>query len=119
MKAFITGASSGIGRDMAYYLASLGHDLILVARRRERLEEIKKNVAVNVEIIAMDLLVEKNVFFLYEKVKNENIDILINNAGFGLFGDFTKTDLQRELEMIDLNIKTYHIQCRFFSRTKT
>ncbi len=41
----------------------------------------------------------------YEKVKNENIDILINNAGFGLFGDFTKTDLQRELEMIDLNIK--------------
>lgn len=114
MKAFITGASSGIGRDMAYYLASLGHDLILVARRRERLEEIKKNVAVNVEIIAMDLLVEKNVFFLYEKVKNENIDILINNAGFGLFGDFTKTDLQRELEMIDLNIKTYHILTKLF-----
>lgn len=114
MKALITGASSGIGRDMAYYLASLGHDLILVARRKERLEEIKKNVNVNVEIIAMDLLVEKNVFSLYEKVKKENIDILINNAGFGLFGDFTKTDLQRELEMIDLNIKTYHILTKLF-----
>lgn len=114
MIALITGASSGIGRDMAYYLASLGHDLILVARRKERLEEIKKNVNVNVEIIAVDLLVEKNVFSLYEKVKNENIDILINNAGFGLFGVFTKTDLQRELEMIDLNIKTYHILTKLF-----
>ncbi len=114
MKALITGASSGIGRDMAYYLASLGHDLILVARRKERLEEIKKNVAVNVKIIELDLLKEENVFALYEKVKKENIDILINNAGFGLFGMFTKTDLSRELEMIDLNIKTYHILTKLF-----
>lgn len=114
MKALITGASSGIGRDMAYYLADLGYDLILVARRKERLEEIKKNVKVNVQIISMDLLIEENVYHLYQKVKKENIDILINNAGFGLFGMFTKTDLKRELEMIDLNIRTYHILTKLF-----
>lgn len=114
MKALITGASSGIGRDMAYYLADLGYDLILVARRKERLEEIKKNVSVNVKIIVLDLLIEENVYKLYEKVKKEDIDLLINNAGFGLFGMFTKTDLQRELEMIDLNVKAYHILTKLF-----
>lgn len=114
MKALITGASSGIGRDMAYYLAEIGYDLILVARRKERLEEIKENVKVNVKIIVLDLLVEENVFKLHEQVKKENIDILINNAGFGLFGMFSKTDLKRELEMIDLNIKAYHILTKLF-----
>ena len=114
MKALITGASSGIGRDMARYLAKLGIDLILVARRKERLLEIKKEVPVSVEIITMDLQVEQNVFKLYEKVKDKNIDILINNAGFGLFGMFNKTSLERELEMIDLNIKTYHILTKLF-----
>ena len=58
MKALITGASSGIGRDLAYTLASQNHDLILVARRKERLEEIKNNVDVIVKIIEMDLLKE-------------------------------------------------------------
>ncbi len=114
MKALITGASSGIGRDMAYYLAELNYDLILVARRKDRLEEIKRNVKVNVEIIDLDLLVEKNVFRLYEQVKSKNIDIVINNAGFGLFGMTSKTDLQRELEMINLNIKAYHILTKLF-----
>ncbi len=114
MKALITGASSGIGRDMAYYLADLGYDLILVARRKERLEEIKKNVNVSVQIIVMDLLKEENVFNLHKQVQKENIDILINDAGFGLFGMFNKTDLNRELEMIDLNIKAYHILTKLF-----
>ncbi len=114
MKALITGASSGIGRDMAYYLAKLGYDLILVARRKERLEEIKKKVKTNVQIINLDLLVEENVFKLYKQVKEENIDILVNNAGFGLFGMTSKTDLKRELEMIDLNIKAYHILTKLF-----
>ena len=114
MKVLITGASSGIGRDMAYYMASLGHDLIIVARRKERLDEIKNNVKVKVKIIEMDLLKEDNVFKLYDKIKKDNIDILINNAGFGLFGFFTKTDLNRELEMINLNIKAYHILTKLF-----
>ena len=114
MKALITGASSGIGRDLAYTLASQNHDLILVARRKERLEEIKNNVDVNVKIIEMDLLKEENVFKLYEIVHKENINILVNNAGFGLFGMTNKTDLARELEMINLNIKAYHILTKLF-----
>ena len=114
MKVLITGASSGIGRDMAYYFAKLNCDLILVARRKEKMEEIKKNVDVNVKIIPLDLSIKENCYKLYEKVKNENIDVLVNNAGFGLFGMFHKTDLDRELEMINLNITATHILTKLF-----
>lgn len=114
MKALITGASSGIGKCMAYELAKRGIDLILVARDEEALNKIKNDVRVNTKVIALDLQVSKNVFKLYDKVQNENIDILINNAGFGLFGLFSETDLARELEMIDLNIKAYHILTKLF-----
>lgn len=114
MKALITGASSGIGKNMAYVLANKGTDLILVARNKDELLKIKANVKVNVEVIELDLLKEKNVFKLYEMCKDRNIDILINNAGFGLFGLFIETDLARELEMIDLNIKAYHILTKLF-----
>ncbi len=114
MKALITGASSGIGKNLAYVLANKGIDLILVARNKDELLKIKANVKVNVEVIELDLLKEKNVFKLYEMCKDGNIDILINNAGFGLFGLFTETDLDRELEMIDLNIKAYHILTKLF-----
>ena len=114
MKALITGASSGIGKNMAYVLANKGIDLILVARNKDEMLKIKENVKVNVEVIELDLLKEKNVFKLYEMCKDRNIDILINNAGFGLFGLFTETDLDRELEIIDLNIKAYHILTKLF-----
>ncbi len=114
MKALITGASSGIGRDMARYLASKNIDLILVARRKDRLEDLKKELKVDVKAINLDLAKENNVYKLYENVKNEDIDILINNAGFGLFGDFNETDLDTELEMIDINIKAPHILTKLF-----
>ena len=114
MLALITGASSGIGRDMARILAKRGYDLILVARRKERLLELKKELNTNITVIAMDLSVVKNNYKLYEKVKVKKIDILINNAGFGLFGEFYKTDLDTELKMIDLNIKSYHILTKMF-----
>ena len=114
MRALITGASSGIGKNMAYVLANKGIDLILVARNKDEMLKIKENVKVNVEVIELDLLKEKNVFKLYEMCKDRNIDILINNAGFGLFGLFTETDLDRELEIIDLNIKAYHILTKLF-----
>lgn len=114
MLALITGASSGIGKNMAYTLASKNIDLILVARTKSELEKIKENVKVNVKVIVLDLQNMKNVYKLYEMTKNENIDILINNAGFGLFGLFKDTDLDRELEMIDLNIKAYHILTKLF-----
>lgn len=114
MKALVTGASSGIGKEIAYYLASLGIDLIIVARNKEDLEKIKKDVNVNVKIITMDLITRDNIFKLYDMVKSDDIDILINNAGFGLFGTFDETDLDRELEMIDLNVTTYHILTKLF-----
>ena len=114
MKALITGASSGIGKNMAYVLANKGIDLILVARNKEEMLKIKENVKVNVLVIELNLLKDKNVFKLYEMCKDENIDILINNAGFGLFGIFTEANLTRELEMIDLNIKAYHILTKLF-----
>ena len=114
MKALITGASSGIGKNIAYELARRGIDLIIVARSKDKLLEIKKNVKVNVEVLEFDLSILENVYKLYEKVKNKNIDILINNAGFGLFGLFSETDLDRELEMIDLNIKAYHVLTKLF-----
>ena len=113
MKCLITGASSGIGRDMAHYLSDLGHDLILVARRKDKLEELKKELKTNVEIISLDLIEKDNVYKLYEQTKDKNIDILINNAGFGLFGMTYETDLDRELEMIDLNIKALHTLMKF------
>jgi hypothetical protein len=114
MKAFITGASSGMGRDMARVLASMGYDLILVARRKEKLEELKKELKTNITIIVADLSQEKEVFKVYETVKNEDIDLVINNAGFGLFGLFNETDLDTELKMIDVNIKAYHILTKLF-----
>jgi hypothetical protein len=114
MKVLITGASSGIGKDMAYYFAKLNYDLILVARRKDRLDEIKNNINVDVKIITLDLIKEENCYKLYELTKNDNIDILVNNAGFGLFGMFYETNLDRELEMINLNIKATHILTKLY-----
>ena len=114
MLALITGASSGMGRDMARILSKMGYDLILVARRRERLLELKKELDTNVTVISMDLSIVQNNYKLYEKVKNKNIDILIINAGFGLFGEFVKTEIETELKMIDLNVVAYHILTKLF-----
>lgn len=114
MKALVTGASSGMGKDMAKYLASLGYDLFVVSRNKEKLESIYKDEKVKVTIIDMDLTSTDNCIKLHEMLKKENIDILINNAGFGDAGKFTKTSLDKELEMIDLNVKSYHILTKLF-----
>ena len=114
MKALITGASSGLGMEMACLLADKGYDLILVARRKERLEALKDKLHVDVQIITLDLSSTFNCMRLYNKVKKNKIDILINNAGFGLFGEFENTKLERELDMIDLNIKAVHTLTKLF-----
>lgn len=114
MKVLITGASSGIGESLAYKFSSLGYDLILVATNKEKLEKVKNNCKTDAKIIICDLRNEKEVRNLYNKTKDENIDILVNNAGFGLFGTFDETDLDRELEMIDVNIKAVHILTKLF-----
>lgn len=119
MKALITGASSGIGREMAIYLSEVGCDLILVAKDKEKLEELQKELKTKVQIIIIDLANEKKIKDLYMITKNENIDILINNAGFGLFGDYETVDLLTELNMIDVNIKAVHILTRMFLKDFT
>ncbi len=120
MIAMITGASSGIGEELAKNLASRGFNLILTARRAERLKEIKEKLTsvfdVKVKIICADLSITSECKRLYEEVKGVRIDMLINNAGFGLFGRFEETDLDRELEMIDVNIKAVHILTKLFLR---
>ena len=114
MRALITGASSGLGLQFARLLANRGYDLILVARRKERLEDLKKDLHVDVQIIPLDLSSTFNCVKLYNKVKKSKIDILINNAGFGLFGEFENTNLERELDMVDLNIKAVHTLTELF-----
>ena len=114
MKALITGASSGIGRDMARVLSDMGYDLILVARRKDKLEKLKKQLSTDVKIICLDVSSTYNCTKLYNKVKDEDIDILINNAGFGKFGEFNDIKLDDELDMIDVNIKAVHILTKLF-----
>lgn len=120
MIALVTGASSGIGRDIARCLAKRGINVVISARRKDRLEdlkaELKTKYGVKVMCIAADLSKELQVFGLYNAVKKYDIDILINNAGFGVFGEFTETDLERELEMLNVNIKATHILFKLFLR---
>lgn len=113
MKALITGASSGMGRDMARELDKKGYDLILVSRDKEKLEEVKKSLkGKNIEIISMDLEVEENCKKLHEMAPD--VDILINNAGFGVFGNFTETDLDKEISLIKTNITAVHILTKLY-----
>lgn len=118
MIALITGASSGIGKEIAKNLADRGCDLILVARRKERLIELKSDIIsmcnVRVKIICADLSDENQCYRLFNSVKDIRVDFLINNAGFGLYGKFDKTPLESELKMIDVNIKAVHILTKLF-----
>lgn len=116
MKALITGASSGIGRDIARRLDSMGYTLILAARTKEKLDELNNSLGGRHRVIKTDLSNHSEAKRLYEEVKREDIDILINNAGFGLFGSFDETDLETELNMLSLNIEAVHILTKLFLR---
>lgn len=114
MKALVTGASSGIGKEMAIYLSKLGFELILVAKDKEKLEELQNKLKTKSKVIVLDLADEKKVKDLYLLTKNDDIDLLINNAGFGLFGDYNEVDIKTEFNMIDVNIKAVHLLTRLF-----
>ena len=120
MIALITGASSGIGRDMARILNNLNYDIIITARNEESLKELKKELNEKnnnkVDIYLADLSKEEECLKLYNEVKEkyQNIDLLINNAGFGLCGKMINTDLETEMKMIDTNIKAVHILTKRF-----
>ena len=114
MKVLITGASSGIGKDMARVLAKKADELVLVARNAEKLEEIKKELQndAKIEIISKDLSIAENCKEIHNQV--QNVDILINNAGFGDCGNFTKTSLEKDIQMIKTNIIAYHILTKLY-----
>ena len=161
MWALVTGASSGIGRDVARYLYKLGYSLIIVARDKGRLEELKKDLEGNnvntsagssinrtnsnndsrnnnnsinlnnskidsknnnekiktkqeIIVIAKDLSNKENCMEIYEKTKSIQVDLLVNNAGFGVFGEFSKTDLEKEINLINTNITALHILTKLY-----
>lgn len=115
MKALITGASSGIGREFAIYLAELGYDLIICARSTDKLNALKNEIkGVNVRVITIDLSHEIDAIDLYEHLRDEDIDVLINNAGFGAFGKFLDVPLERELDLIHTNVSSLHILTKCF-----
>lgn len=114
MKALITGASSGIGRDIARELSKKGYDVILVARDENKMQELAEELKTNIKIISLDLSVEENCKKLHEMLEEEKIDILVNNAGFGVYGDFTETDLDKEISMIKTNIIAMHTLMKLF-----
>lgn len=116
MRALITGASSGLGRDIARELAARGFDLVLVARREERLKLLAAELPVKCEIICADLSDAAAVYEVYHRVRGEDLRVLVNNAGFGLFGAFEATDLSAELRMLDVNVRAVHILTKLFLR---
>lgn len=114
MKALVTGASSGIGRDMARYLASLGYTVYAVGRDEGKLSNLKNELGDKIQVIIKDLSIKENVISLYEELKMESIDLVVNNAGFGVFGEFADTDIEKEISLINTNITAVHILTKLF-----
>ena len=117
MNVLITGASSGIGRDMAMYLLELGYNLYVVSTDKGYLDKIYHKYGSRVSTIGLDLSLESNCYKLYNILRDKNIDILINNAAFGDAGNFSETSLDKEMKMIDVNIRAYHILTKLFLRS--
>lgn len=127
--ALITGASSGIGKELAHIHAEKGGDLIIVARSKDKLEELKNDLekkhSVNVTVIEKDLTQASAPKEIYEEVKSKGIEIeyLINNAGFGGRGKFHEREWEKDLAMINLNVValtslTRHFLPDFVKRNK-
>ncbi|HEY49816.1 MAG TPA: SDR family oxidoreductase [Dehalococcoidia bacterium] len=108
--ALVTGASTGIGNALARVLAKDGKNVVVVARSRDKLDELKAELENNygtiVRVLPKDLCDPKAPQEIYSELEKEGIriDVLVNNAGFGVYGKFYETDLQKELEMIQVNV---------------
>ncbi len=106
--ALITGASTGIGRDLAELFARDGHHLVITARNESLLQELagklRDQYHVKVDVIAQDLSVPGGPQRIFEQLQSKPIDYLVNNAGFGTHGPFAQSDLPTELAMLQLNI---------------
>lgn len=107
-KTLITGASGGIGLELARLMAAKGHSLVLVARGSDKLAQVKKNIiaefGVSVATITQDLAAEGSAKALYDKAKKHDVEILVNNAGVGLKGDFFSDSLLANQQMAHLNM---------------
>ena len=117
MIALVTGASSGIGRDIAKELAKKGYDIIAVARNKEALENLKKEIDnVKVDIQILDVTNREGCIQLHDEMikKYGFVDVVVNNAGFGTCGKFVDTDLNKEIKMIDTNITALHMLTKLF-----
>ena len=114
--ALITGASAGLGVEFARQLSARGHRLVLVARRKERLDELAQELG-NARAVALDLSEHDAAAKLMADLEayGETVDLLVNNAGFGLIGRFAELDAKRERQMIDLNVGTLTDLCRAVS----
>ncbi len=117
MYALVTGASAGIGMEMAKYLGTLGYDLILSARSEDRLEQTRRVILArysdrSVHLLPADLSNREECFRLYREAcalaGNDGISFVANNAGMGVYGLFLETDLEKELDLIDLNVTSVH-----------
>lgn len=116
MRALVTGATSGIGRCIAENLHRRGWKLVLTGRNEKVLREMQRDFGNGTQIIRAELSDRKEVFRVYDFCKNMKIDMLVNNAGYGIFGKFDKTNLDDELNMIDVNITAVHILMKLFLR---
>lgn len=108
-RALVTGASAGIGEEFARQLAARGTDLVLVARREERLRALAEGLALSgreVEVLAADLADPEERARVEARLAADEspIDLLVNNAGFGIYGEFDQLDLERQAAMIELNV---------------
>jgi uncharacterized protein len=118
--ALITGGTSGIGLELAKIFAQNGYDLVIVARDEQELNttayELQSSGKCKVTTLAKDLFDPENAFDVYNevKIKGMQIDVLVNNAGHGLYGQFEETDLSKELAIIQLNISSLVVLTKLF-----
>lgn len=103
MKCIVTGASSGIGRDIALYLGSLGHEVILVSRNKLTLNEVSRKIS-NSRVFVADLRIDSELDKFCNFIKSERPHVVVNNAGFGAFGLYDEISVDKELDMIKVNV---------------
>lgn len=115
-RALITGATSGIGRQIAAYLHELGWQLVLTGRNERILQDMAASYGRDTRYIALDLSQRGAAEKLHAFCEGMDVELLVNNAGYGIFGAFAETSLESELNLIDLNIRAVHILTKLFLR---
>lgn len=114
MRALITGATGGMGRAFALLLSQRGFDLVLASRNTAKMRKLQKILPTHVDIITVDLTKEADCYGLYEAVRHMPMDLVINNAGIGAVGQFAELSLEREMDMLNLNVRAVHILTKLF-----